>query len=331
MMKRNIVISSKDDWSLTAWAYPQKVGVVELLTSLFEKSRNRFIVTLYKASISLKMRKIGLWAIQPLFNRFLAKCLCLNKGDDIVLLCYDQSCIARNLHFFKYLKTHYLNVKTAYIFTNTVEHSHANYLRRIKKLSSYFSEIFAFDKKDSAKYGFSYSYLVFNPVSSPSKAKSNCRFDAFLVAKAKNRMKEIVDVYENLVNEGLNAEFYVNCMSKSDKVICQNTDIKKNVVLKYCDVLELLKESKCVVDIMQKNSSGITLNIVEAIFYNKKIITNNSSIKEEPFFDENNIFVIGDRCDSLKKFINTPIRNYSKAQKDLFGADRLLDTIRNKE
>ena len=58
---------------------------------------------------------------------------------------------------------------------------------------------------------------------------------------------------------------------------------------------------------LQDNQSGQTVRSLEAAFFQKKLITNNSSIKYTPLYDPDRIFLIGeDDPEDISDFINRP-------------------------
>ena len=61
--------------------------------------------------------------------------------------------------------------------------------------------------------------------------------------------------------------------------------------MEYSELLQIINESKCIVELVKEGQEGLTLRSMESIFYQKKLITNNVKIKEEPFYCENNIMI----------------------------------------
>ena len=79
----------------------------------------------------------------------------------------------------------------------------------------------------------------------------------------------------------------------------------------YEKILHDILKSKCLIDIVQKNQKGLTIRVMEALAYRKKILTNNSKLKKEPFYHPSNIFIIDEddienSCEQLKQFLEEP-------------------------
>lgn len=73
---------------------------------------------------------------------------------------------------------------------------------------------------------------------------------------------------------------------------------------------QLVREIRChkvIVDIVQGEQDGITWRPVEAIFYEKKLITNFQHIKEYDFYHPSNVFILGvDDETRLREFVEKP-------------------------
>lgn len=72
------------------------------------------------------------------------------------------------------------------------------------------------------------------------------------------------------------------------------------------ELRNLLSKSSCVIDFAHDNQVGLTMRTIEAIGMKKKIVTNNTSIVNYDFYNENNIFVIGVSAYTLKEFLLKP-------------------------
>lgn len=77
----------------------------------------------------------------------------------------------------------------------------------------------------------------------------------------------------------------------------------------YEEVQKRISRAKAILEILQSGQDGCTLRALEALFFEKKLITDNSKIKEEAFYTPENIFILGeDDIQNLKEFIDAPYR-----------------------
>ena len=78
-------------------------------------------------------------------------------------------------------------------------------------------------------------------------------------------------------------------------------------MINYSQNLENVRNSKCVLDIVQRGQSGLTLRPIEALLNSKKLITDNVAVERYDFYDPRNIFILGKDDESrIKEFVDSP-------------------------
>lgn len=90
----------------------------------------------------------------------------------------------------------------------------------------------------------------------------------------------------------------------------------------YPDYLDLVSQSECIIDILQKGQNGLTLRPFEAMYFNKKLITNSREIVDFDFYNPSNIYVLGYDKRSLVEFFSeksTPVDGKIKHKYSLEG------------
>lgn len=93
---------------------------------------------------------------------------------------------------------------------------------------------------------------------------------------------------------------------------------RKTKGISYLENIQNVSQCSCVVDITTEQT-GISLRPLEALFFNKKLITNNKSIKDYPFYHPSNIFVLEeDDLDNLPAFVNAPLIVMDEKIKEFF-------------
>lgn len=156
----------------------------------------------------------------------------------------------------------------------------------IKKRWQYFSQVYSFDKRDCETYGF-----IYHPANY-SKVKMDKGYeitqDAFYVGVSKGRAHMLGSIYERLQAGGVKVNFYISGIKASER---RKKGIHYNQWLSYKQVLDNIKKSNCIVEVMDGLQEGVTLRTMEAICYNKKLLTNNQSIKNTRYYKSGNIQV----------------------------------------
>lgn len=148
----------------------------------------------------------------------------------------------------------------------------------IESRLDYFDLIFSFDRKDAEKYGFIYYPTLY----SIQKIKNGIpEYDAFFVGVAKDRLNMLHEIYNIITAAGGRAEFFISGVKKKD---CKYSDIHYNEWLNYTQILEYIQKSKCLIEVMGGEQDGVTLRAMEAICYDKKLITNNRSVQNLSFY-----------------------------------------------
>lgn len=165
--------------------------------------------------------------------------------------------------------------------------------KKIKKIRRCDFSIATFDSKDAQKYNLIFIDQFYRS-SDQNNGFSICQtdYDFFFCGRDKGRKDVLLGMQKLLSSLG-------QC-----KFIIPET----NDAVPYLNYLEYLKKSKVLCDVTQKNQSGLTLRILESIFFSKKIITNNENVKEYDFYNPNNILIYRSRTsiDDIKSFLEKP-------------------------
>lgn len=143
-----------------------------------------------------------------------------------------------------------------------------------------FDMVYTFDESDSKKYGFRFTNTLYSKRNdiTPSSKKS----DLFFIGRAKDRLAKLQAIAKLCVSNSLNPNFSILISDRKQEQIKGVKYIDK--VIPYDKVLPQIISSKCVLDIVQEGQVGLTMRVYEAIFYNKKLITNNQSVKKLRYY-----------------------------------------------
>lgn len=170
-------------------------------------------------------------------------------------------------------------------------------------------EIWSFDLDDCKKYGLKYNhnFFFYNPVLE-TKTNPNYASDVFFVGKDKRRLQVLMKLETEIRQEGLKPFFYVkgerrDVFGKKIKYTSQEKAFVQKSNLTYESVLEYNKVTKCILEIMQPGQTGVTLRTVEAMFFNKKLITDNLAIMQYDFYSPKNIYILNHESRKLSDFI----------------------------
>lgn len=188
----------------------------------------------------------------------------------------------------------------------------ANDIRNLKK----HFRVVSYSIYDSNKYkvGYNPQFYVDICVDKTQKIK----FDGIFLGRNKCRLPLLERIYR-LFNRPM---FYV---VKDHEEQSNIIDLKISL-LSYEEYLKLLMESSSIVEILYSDNADYSLRTMEALFYQKKLITNNSLIKAAPFYCESNILIFNEHTtkEDVQNFLDLPFCNYNYNQVDFFKVDNWL-------
>lgn len=187
-------------------------------------------------------------------------------------------------------------------------------------------DIWTFDKEDAKKYSLNY-----HPQIHSLEIKKEVKCDSktfFFVGEDKGRLNKLVELKNLMYNSGVECHLLVK---KNHGVIYseENKALLTDQLIPYFEYLGLIETHAGLIDFVQKNQSGLTLRVLESLFYQKKLITNNISIKEYDFYRKENIFLIDKDFSQgdFESFIKEP---YFKIDRDIlmkYNVESLISNV----
>ena len=227
----------------------------------------------------------------------------IKKQDrNIFVFFYAEPWFYDEKGFLKYLRDRYINGKLVYHLTNILQ----NTSKCAEFYQQYFDLVSTCNKGDSEKYHLPFfpnscSFISFQNNSEPSS-------DCFFVGQAKNRLPDLLMIYDILTQKGIRCEFYINGVNETDMRFCES--VHYNTVLDYDEILRKIEKTNVILELLQEGMDSHTLRYPEAVNYGKKLITNNSNVISERSYSEENIRIIrepGDVSAIDKSFFKSPI------------------------
>lgn len=221
---------------------------------------------------------------------------------------YDEFIIFESMYNKKIseiIKKKNKNCKVILYFWNPINENTKNILK-----DSNIDEFWTFDKMDSLKYKIKYNPQFYTKIVKISKDK-NIENDITFLGRPKNRKNDILKIKNILDEKKLMTNF---------KIIDNEKDF-----VSYNQYLQMLSKSKCILDYNQNGQVGLSLRPMEALFLQKKLITNNKDIKTYNFYNSNNIFILGeDNIEKIKDFIDSPYKKIDQKIIDYYDFEQWL-------
>lgn len=186
-------------------------------------------------------------------------------------------------------------------------------------------ELWTFDENDAINYDmYLNTQFYFNDI---TLSNNNVNNDVFFVGAEKKRLSTILEIRAILENNGIKSEFHIVSSGKTQK---NNTLYSPKI--SYSEVLEKISRSIAILDVVSEEQAGLTLRPLESIFFQKKLITNDKTIKGRDFYRENNVFILGlDNIDNLYNFIRSPYEPIASEVVNQYDFNSWLNRFFNKK
>lgn len=275
-----ILVAPGSDYGRAMWSDIEKLSNGTILENALRPC-GRVLEVIHHIHFSFAINKIMQLPFQSVWKKLYSiESISLKEDKRYCIIYTDVSAARTDLDYLKKLKAKG-NITLVLVMVNTM----ARRGSLIEKRMVYFDLIFSFDKNDCDRYGFIYHPTNYSMV---DLQEVDIAQDAFYVGVSKGRASMIAAVYEKIISKGAKAEFFISGLESGEQ---KYEGIHYNQWLKYSKVLDYISKSNCVVEIMDGKQEGVTLRTMEAICYNKRLLTNNVSMKQSNYYSSGYIQV----------------------------------------
>ena len=225
---------------------------------------------------------------------------------------YDTVIIGNSLRgrdVIEYIQSRNPNARTIIYYTSIIGEKNRKDPRRYAGLDV---EFCTFDKGDSERFGIRYLPYYYKPLSCPlaelRKENAACqpKQDVFFIGMAYDRAEKLVKMHEFFQAQGINDKQVIvkNPHQHYEEHIAKHlTDTH----MTYEEIIEEIRKSRCILEIVQGGQQGISLRPMEAAVFQRKLITDNKNIVNSDLYTSDNIFILGiNPIEKLKDFIESP-------------------------
>lgn len=187
----------------------------------------------------------------------------------------------------KYLNEHHPNINVHVFYFNIVAKDvPPQYFKKLK------CQLWSFDREDSNKYGMKHTItpICFENFDDLCMNNYLKEYDVFFLGVDKGRLQRLLEIKKEFLSENITCEYHiVDAFGTGEKNEYQYLDS-----ISYSEYIEKAKKARALLEVKQSNQKGSTLRPIEAGFMKKKLITDDESIKDEPFYRENNVYILGE-------------------------------------
>ena len=159
----------------------------------------------------------------------------------------------------------------------TLQHTDTEYAKR------YCDLFITFDTNDAKRYDIAYFPTVFSYPRNICNA-SNGKYAMYFLGRDKGRAVLLAELSKRAKEYNQTVNFLI-LEDEKEKPVPVDGLRYTNKGITYEENLQNVAGCNCIVELLQKNAASPTFRLWEAICFNKKLLTNNCSIKESPFYD----------------------------------------------
>jgi hypothetical protein len=185
---------------------------------------------------------------------------------------------------------------------------------------SKFVEKWSYDQDDCKRYSMKWSSPSFF-MEYKRTPRQNPKYDVVYVGRDKGRAGQLLQLERELNDKGLRTYFHI-C---ADRQFLKFKRKYYKKLLTYEEYLDLLIDTKAVLNVVPEGQRSITQREMEAVFDGIKCITNNRGIHDFELYDKNTYFILGeDSFDELDVFLNRAVKEVSNERIKKFDFDQKL-------
>ena len=249
-------------------------NIISIKWRLFEKIFHKF-------NQPLKLReKDSLFA--SLWNRFYTLYNIKYSKDDTNYIIFFNSALSvyYTERFFIDLKKKKPNIKLVLYLVDQMDRPYSG---KVKRMLPYFDIVYCINHRDTKEYGFNYYPLVYSnyPLNRivPLKEKS----DLYFMGNNWDRDEFIHQIYETLTQKGVKCDF--GLLGVAEEKQKHKGKIIYNQGYSMDENLAHSMSTNCILEVMHKTVNATTARYPEAVYLNKKLLTNNKNVVYEKFYN----------------------------------------------
>lgn len=244
--------------------------------------------SLFKFFLKNKIQDNIGWIINPIISRLFGLYKYIKKidnQDQKYFIFLNSSFIESRFPKFamQYYKGLRPNIKFILLYIDIISDpvsSHANKLREY----GLFDAVYTVDKNDASKYGINF---IRTPYSfDPNIKNLGKKSTLYFCGATKDRGRLIQEIIDRAEANSVEYEFEIRCHECEKKYFEKQDGVNLlNNFISYKILLNNTIQSSCILDLVQKGQSALTLRPYEAVVYNKKLLTNNKAIMDFEFYN----------------------------------------------
>lgn len=203
-------------------------------------------------------------------------------------ICFVISGTYLPVEYLRYLKKKYPDAKFVKIHRDLVSlwwKLNPSFTPEIVK--EIFDLSFAYDEEEAKQLGWSHFNEFESKIDVPISPEYPLS-DVFFAGRVKDRFPKLLEIYDVLTKQGLRCNYYLMGVPKEKRVQLPGIEYAERS-MSYSEMLYRSVNSRCILEVNQAGAVGYTSRFLEAVLFNKRLLTDNRSIKNSKFYNPKNI------------------------------------------
>lgn len=290
-------------------AFTERTDVKILYTEKMHfHGRKRLCQLVLRLLRSMCFNRKGLWSRWMFSEKTLQRLAQIGTGDkviffsiqnlkDLLVLDKEIDCAAKSVFLWNPL--------------HTVNHNAYSRWRYAHFLHLTSMRICTFDPQDAAAYGFELVNQVYRfPTPKEIPSDTMVRHDVFFVGKDKRRAEILENFLSECKRQHITCDFHL-LRDKHSTMRLGLVPYYSNELVPYPDYCRRAMQSNCLLEVLQRGQSGMTMRTLEALFFHKKLITTNTEVKTLNIYHPNNIYILdGSEKRTLREFLDIELYHF---------------------
>ena len=208
-------------------------------------------------------------------------------------------------------------------------------IKNFFEYKDYFNEVYSFDRRDCKNFNLKYRPTFYSERLKFLKKENEIKYIFSFIGEYSLRrsdlLKKIVQDYKKSFIY-LYYSPYIYLLKYLFNKEYKMKDIKFSKISRE-NYNNILQESEIVIDLINSKQTGVTQRSLDAIFLEKKIITNNENIKLSPIYLENNVLVINEDqtkeeiISKVNTFLSTEYIKYPEEVIRYYSLDKWIEEL----
>lgn len=242
------------------------------------------------------------------------------KYADASIIVFDNFVFYEDDRFHNWIRSINGNGKLISINYNVISKNE----ERLKNLKKKYDVNYSFDLENCKENDFNHFWGIYSSVKVSNISTS---IDLFFLGLDKGRYPILKEIYDELKVRKFKTNFIV--ISDDVSPFMMEGFIVQNQRVSYAESILGIENTECILEIVTNEQNGLSLRAIEALVYNKKLLTNNKSILKSPYYNQEFIQYFDKVSDIDFNFLLRKIKVNYNCESD-FSPINLINQINSK-